>query len=680
MPRPTGVNVTRVCDVADFAGPGAAAARRFSWPEAGSADGDVADQREWIAATATAALLAEDLGPGARVVTVGAGVEPVLAAVADRVARVAATEWSVASGVPFPEASFDAVVCGPIEGVADVGAVQVAAAALGRLVRLGGVLSVSTRLRLHGPPGSTGWPGEVLLLSSEELERHVVAASGLTLVGELPDGLPEPALVGPRDVKSAAATDAALGRSDAPTSPVAVVGGHVFTMVHLLLRKTKEFDMKPSPEAAPPGPAERAPAGTGRPLITGGWGQRVVALQQRLATVDGLLLRSARQVDHMSEADYELRASLAGFEEASRGGQDRLTDALATRPPVQGHDEAGPDGLAAVSDPTPCTVGLAEGLVFSVMVDRSSADPITTTFLTGYCLFQNLVSLMLELVAPGDGVLDVGAHLGTFTLAAAAAGCPVLAIEASPGNVRLLRESVARNGFHDAVVVSAAASDEPGVVQFCPIGPWGTVVDRRPSALSVEVPMVTIDELASEMGFPRPRFVKMDVEGSEIRSLQGMSHLLSLDDAPALLLESNGHTLGLMGADPSQLLGVVEGFGYTAYMVDRSRLVPVSSADLQPRTEVDYLALKQWPASLKGWELASPLTTEERVAMLVEDCRSESEDCRAYIARAIGEAVESAGTDLLGHDELRAALDRLAEDPVDTVRGAVAWWSPAARS
>jgi len=111
-------------------------------------------------------------------------------------------------------------------------------------------------------------------------------------------------------------------------------------------------------------------------------------------------------------------------------------------------------------------------------------------------------------------------------------------------------------------------------------------------------------------------------------------------------------------------------------MVDGRRLIPFRAADLQPRTEVDYLALKRWPSSLTGWELAPPLSTEESVAMLVEESRSPSEDCRAYIAKAIADA----GPALLAHPDLVAALDALAEDPVDTVRGAVEWWPGSGRA
>jgi len=69
-----------------------------------------------------------------------------------------------------------------------------------------------------------------------------------------------------------------------------------------------------------------------------------------------------------------------------------------------------------------------------------------------------------------DLVVDLGAHVGVFALAAAAAGCRVLAVEASQANARLLEASAARNGFEHLRIVQAAASDQRRRLAFCPEG------------------------------------------------------------------------------------------------------------------------------------------------------------------------------------------------------------------
>lgn len=665
--------VTKLCEIEDFTDPDIAPVVRRLASRAGAGAGGVVDQRRWLVATAARGLRAgASMGAEARVLALGGGMEPVLELLADIVGEVASADWGDVDWSQYGDATFDAVVTGPIEGLLDIDGVPAAAAEIGRVLKPGGVLSLSTRFLLHGQPGGAGWPG-IALLTADQLRRLVIEPSGLAMVGELSEEVSHGTMASPRDLRHLAGGGAAAARTGPGGGPVTVVGGYVFTMAHVLLRKTKESVMERTVRAT--APSRGAPPGTASPPVPGEtWAERVVGLQRALVAADDLSRRSAHEIDLLSDADYEIGRTLTLLEEGRDAARSRLGDSVDQFDTLLERSRvtpAGPPVTAHAADATLCTVRLSEGLEYQVVVDKGSADPITTTFLNGYCLFQDLVSVMLRLVSAGDAVLDIGAHVGTFTLAAAAAGCPVLAIEASPVNAALLRASVSANAFHDVRVVEAAASDEPGSVQFCAIGPWGTVLNRPPSALSIEVPAVTIDELIFELGFPRPAFVKMDVEGSEIMAMNGMRALLFSDDAPALLLESNGHTLNLMGTTPSELLAEVERFGYTAYLVDRTRLVPVSATDLQPRTEVDYLALKSWPEPLAGYEVGAPLSAEERVAMLVEDCSSESEDVRAYIGRAIGDA----GPELLAHPDLRAALDTLADDPVGTVRGAVEWWT-----
>ena len=666
------MGVTKLCEIEDFSDPRLGPVMRRLAGDRGATEA-VTDQRRWLQAMAVHALgSTARLGPHADLLAVGE-IGPVVSLLVERLGNVSSADWSDAVRLPFTDASFDAVVCGPIDDLATPVEVSLAMVELARVLKAPGVLSLSTRFRLHGPPGGFGWPLRALLLSGEEFRTHVIDASGLSLDGELPDHVSMETMLYPRQLGATAYGDRIATGPGAADLPVAVAGGYVFTMAHLLLRKTEEIVMRRSMRVPAPDPVAGARPAVREPITTGGWRERVVALQAGLEAADHLSDRALEALDRLSGVELEIGGTLTGVDRSRQDFEGALAHAATWS--SKREEPAAVTGTGSLLPDVPvdvasASVSLAEGLRYEIMVDRTSADPITTTFLTGHCVFQDLVSLMLELVSQGDVVLDVGAHIGTFTLAAAAAGCQVLAIEASPVNTDLLRRSVHRNGFHDVRVASAAVSDEPGTVQFCPIGPWGTVTNGRASALAREVPAVTIDELLFELAMPTPTFVKMDIEGSEIKALRGMTHLLGLEDAPALLLESNGHTLNLLGVTPAELLAEIEAFGYTAYMVDGRRLVPVTSAELQPRTEVDYLALKRWPDSLQGWQLAPPLTTDERIALLVEDCKSLSEDCRAYIGRSIADAPP----ELLADPELASALDAMTKDPVEAVRLAVGWW------
>src|SRR5207302_7365685 len=101
-------------------------------------------------------------------------------------------------------------------------------------------------------------------------------------------------------------------------------------------------------------------------------------------------------------------------------------------------------------------------------------------------------------------VLDLGAHLGSFALPLAALGARVLAIDASPRNIHLLRASAVRNRFDNLEVVHAAANDSAGEVPFRAYGAQGSVVSPVSAGEEpvLDGPAVTVDDLLEASGRP----------------------------------------------------------------------------------------------------------------------------------------------------------------------------------
>jgi FkbM family methyltransferase len=317
------------------------------------------------------------------------------------------------------------------------------------------------------------------------------------------------------------------------------------------------------------------------------------------------------------------------------------------------------------------------GVRYEIVVERRAIDPISEAVRRGRGrrVSRRLVDLMLAIVKPGDLVVDVGAHVGVFSLAAAAAGCHVLAIEASRTNARLLRASAARNGFERLRVVHAAASSRRGTLCFHASGPWGHVVGPRDRLRSAPTKAVRIDDLLARTAARRPAFVKLDVEGSEIRALRGMTAMLK-GAAPPILYESNGHCLSFYRRTPGELMAVLEALGYASYQVERGRLVRVRSHELQPQTVVDYLAVKDGPPQLRGWRVQRGLSFEDRVATLVADGTYGGPSHRGYVARALSRA----GRAVLSHPSVKRMLERLRQDADQRVRAAARALTPTSSS
>ena len=152
------------------------------------------------------------------------------------------------------------------------------------------------------------------------------------------------------------------------------------------------------------------------------------------------------------------------------------------------------------------------------------------------------------LIAPGDLVFDIGAHVGNQTRVLAGLGARVVAIEPQPQLARWLRWLFRREPR--VVVVETALGARPGKASLYPSprtptvaslsSDWIASVGRSRSFARVrwgaplDVPVTTLDALIERHGLPR--FCKIDVEGFEAEILRGLSQpipLLSLEYVPA---------------------------------------------------------------------------------------------------------------------------------------------------
>ncbi len=175
---------------------------------------------------------------------------------------------------------------------------------------------------------------------------------------------------------------------------------------------------------------------------------------------------------------------------------------------------------------------------------------------------------------PGDIAIDVGAHIGFFTIHMAAlvgAGGRVHAFEPFDRNADLLERSIAENRFQDRVTLHRAAvgaASGRATLTFAEetLNTGGAYLLRPGTApltgnAQRSVPVVALDELP----LPRPvRFLKLDVEGAEPQVLRGAGRLLR-EDRPVILTELHPTQLErASGVAAGEFLSTLEGYGYCA--------------------------------------------------------------------------------------------------------------------
>jgi FkbM family methyltransferase len=130
-------------------------------------------------------------------------------------------------------------------------------------------------------------------------------------------------------------------------------------------------------------------------------------------------------------------------------------------------------------------------------------------------------------IRPGDIVLDCGASDGDFTREALAAGASkVIAIEIAPANLECLRRNLASEiAAGRAVVYPKGVWDKDDTmtlnVDDTNFAANSVVIRSGSSRPAVAVPLTTIDKIVAELNLPRVDFIKMDIEGAEVRALAG---------------------------------------------------------------------------------------------------------------------------------------------------------------
>lgn len=185
---------------------------------------------------------------------------------------------------------------------------------------------------------------------------------------------------------------------------------------------------------------------------------------------------------------------------------------------------------------------------------------------------QHELRLLRRTLESGGDFVDVGAHIGMYSISAAIwlrGRGRVLAFEPNPIARRQLLVNLALNGCDNVTVSDRAVAERSGEAllhvpssadpSFSSLA-GGRFAEGEP----VKVTTTTLDAEV-EAAALRPAFVKIDVEGGELAVLAGAAQTLAAH--PALLIE-----VGPSSAE--QVETELRSLGYRSFVVTRRRLEP----------------------------------------------------------------------------------------------------------
>ena len=179
----------------------------------------------------------------------------------------------------------------------------------------------------------------------------------------------------------------------------------------------------------------------------------------------------------------------------------------------------------------------------------------------------------------GDTAIDVGAHYGVYSILMAAKCGPsghVVSFEPDPYAREVLVRNVALNpDLKPPVIESVACFDKVGQASFFSRGGNALSSLVKSEAESCEadkseeitIATLTLDSYVSQHGL-RPRYVKIDTEGAEIRILKGAVNLLSSD--AEIICELHPYAWPEFGSTLAELKGLTVAAGRRIRYLDQN--------------------------------------------------------------------------------------------------------------
>ena len=205
-----------------------------------------------------------------------------------------------------------------------------------------------------------------------------------------------------------------------------------------------------------------------------------------------------------------------------------------------------------------------------MLLDSSDMVLSKTLYFTGVWE-KEVTDLLRAITREGMTFVDVGAHVGYFTLLGARlvgkTGL-VCAFEPYINNYTLLTKNVWLNRYDNVLRENKAVTDAVGIASLFLAKSnsgdgklWPSLGQKK-----VDVETTTLDKFCECSGLS-PDIIKMDIQGAEMAALRGMDGLIRANPSLKLIIEFWPVGLRGYGDSPEALLEKLLGYGFRIYHI-----------------------------------------------------------------------------------------------------------------
>lgn len=211
----------------------------------------------------------------------------------------------------------------------------------------------------------------------------------------------------------------------------------------------------------------------------------------------------------------------------------------------------------------------AMGKELSFVIDNNYINGTLSNLIDNKPLRE--ISEVMKLLPSSGTILDLGSHIGVWSMIFASEGWSVVAVEPDPDNNECMKKALRLNNA-DAVLVEAAVSSGSGkAMLYCSGNGSYILSDTSEEQIeTAEVRTIKIAELTSEPYCQNRQidFIKMSIQGSEYDAMNGAEDFLKKMKYPPVYSEVSEFALSRYGHTAKGFFKLMDELGYVPHCVE----------------------------------------------------------------------------------------------------------------
>lgn len=225
----------------------------------------------------------------------------------------------------------------------------------------------------------------------------------------------------------------------------------------------------------------------------------------------------------------------------------------------------------------PAVVELVPGRKIICYPDSSSGGLIIYKRLFDY----EEMTYLLEHLKKESVFIDIGANIGDYSLIASSiiTKRTIHTFEPFQSVLMRLKENIALNNIANIAVHEEVVSDKDGYeyFDFESESEVNHITYTKTNASS-RLKCIKLDTFAKREKLEFIDFLKIDVEGAEMKVLKGAKHLLKEQKIKTMLLELNKNNQ-VFGTNNLEIINYLRRFGYKIYQIKKGKLTTLKNVD-----------------------------------------------------------------------------------------------------